>query len=203
MAWQQDASCRGVVLAGGGPAGVEAGQKVRGDWGNEGLLGDRMAGWTMFPFEIDTTSDVPLWVQLRQRLVYLINSGYFKPGDQLPTVRGLASDISINYNTVNKAYLSLVSDGYLESTRGRGVFVRDLDTEVDEEYTNEIDGVLDDCVTACRELGLSLDDVQKCMAKKIKQIKIDEGMEPQVAPGAGRIVPVDVRGGSRKERTGA
>lgn len=157
----------------------------------------------MFPFEIDTTSDVPLWVQLRQRLVYLINSGYFKPGDQLPTVRGLASDISINYNTVNKAYLSLVSDGYLESTRGRGVFVRDLDTEVDEEYTNEIDGVLDDCVTACRELGLSLDDVQKCMAKKIKQIKIDEGMEPQVAPGAGRIVPVDVRGGSRKERTGA
>lgn len=157
----------------------------------------------MFPFEIDTTSDVPLWVQLRQRLVYLINSGYFKPGDQLPTVRGLASDISINYNTVNKAYLSLVSDGYLESTRGRGVFVRDLDTEVDEEYTNEIDGVLGDCVTACRDLGLSLDDVQKCMAKKIKQIKIDEGSEPQVAAGAGRIVPVDVRGGSRKERTGA
>lgn len=157
----------------------------------------------MFPFEIDTKSDVPLWVQLRQRLVYLINSGYFEPGDQLPTVRGLASDISINYNTVNKAYLSLVSDGYLESTRGRGVFVRDLDTEVDEEYTNEIDGVMDDCVTACRELGLSLDDVQKCMAKKIKQIKIDEGMEPQVVAGAGRIVPVDVRGGSRKERTGA
>ena len=42
----------------------------------------------MFPFEIDATTDVPLWVQLRQRLVYLINSGYFKPGDQLPTVRG-------------------------------------------------------------------------------------------------------------------
>ena len=69
----------------------------------------------MFPFEVDTTTDVPLWVQLRQRLIHLINSGYFKPGDQLPTVRGLASEISINYNTVNKAYLSLVSDGYLES----------------------------------------------------------------------------------------
>ena len=75
-----------------------------------------------FPFEVDETTDVPLWVQLRQRLVYLINTGYFKPGDQLPTVRGLASEISINYNTVNKAYLSLVSDGYLESTRGRGVW---------------------------------------------------------------------------------
>ena len=57
----------------------------------------------MFPFEVDATTDVPLWVQLRQRLVHLINSGYVKPGDQLPTVRGLASEISSNYTTVTKA----------------------------------------------------------------------------------------------------
>ena len=74
----------------------------------------------MFPFEVDPTSDLPLWVQLRNRIAYLINDGTLAPGDKLPTVRGLASEISINYNTVNKAYLSLVSDGYLESTRGRG-----------------------------------------------------------------------------------
>ena len=80
----------------------------------------------MFPFEVDPTSDLPLWVQLRNRIAYLINDGTLAPGDKLPTVRGLASEISINYNTVNKAYLSLVSDGYLESTRGRGVFVTDL-----------------------------------------------------------------------------
>lgn len=150
----------------------------------------------MFPFEVDTTSDVPLWVQLRQRLIYLINSGCFKPGDQLPTVRGLASDISINYNTVNKAYLSLVSDGYLESTRGRGVFVRDLDAEMDEEYTTEIERLMDDCVMACRDLGLSLDDIEKCMAKKIKQIKKAEGLtdvgEGSSAMGPGRIVTIDV-----------
>ncbi len=87
----------------------------------------------MFPFEIDETSDIPIWVQLRQRIAYLINSGYFKAGDKLPTVRGLASEISINYNTVNKAYISLVSDGYLESTRGRGVFVADVAGKFDDE----------------------------------------------------------------------
>ena len=159
----------------------------------------------MFPFEIDATTDVPLWVQLRQRLVYLINSGYFKPGDQLPTVRGLASEISINYNTVNKAYLSLVSDGYLESTRGRGVFVRDLDAEVDEEYTHEVDGILNDCVSACRDLGLSLDDMQKCMERKIKQLKKDEGIDAEcpVESGAARIVEVDVGPRARASRTGA
>ena len=138
----------------------------------------------MFPFEVDSTTDVPLWVQLRQRLIYLINSGYFKPGDQLPTVRGLA---------------------YLESTRGRGVFVRDLDAEMDEEYTKDVDGIMSDCVAACRDLGLSLDDVQKCMIKKIKQIKKDEGLEPPLerVEGTGRIVPVDVGTTARKARTGA
>ena len=70
----------------------------------------------MFPFEVDPASDLPLWVQLRNRIAYLINDGTLAPGDKLPTVRGLASGISINYNTVNKAYLSLVSDGYLESS---------------------------------------------------------------------------------------
>lgn len=154
----------------------------------------------MFPFEIDTTTDVPLWVQLRQRLIYLINSGYFKPGDQLPTVRGLASDISINYNTVNKAYLSLVSDGYLESTRGRGVFVRNLDTEVDEEYAAEVDGILEDCISACRDLGLSFDDVQKCMDRKIKRMKNAEGIGvgASSADHMARIVEVDV--GAKKRR---
>ena len=159
----------------------------------------------MFPFEVDSTTDVPLWVQLRQRLIYLINSGYFKPGDQLPTVRGLASEISINYNTVNKAYLSLVSDGYLESTRGRGVFVRDLDAEMDEEYTKDVDGIMSDCVAACRDLGLSLDDVQKCMIKKIKQIKVAErqadASEVPLPEGSGRIVTIDV-GVKRAKREG-
>lgn len=128
----------------------------------------------VFPFEIDANSDVPLWIQLRQRLIYLINSGYFEPGDQLPTVRGLASEISINYNTVNKAYLSLVSDGYLESTRGRGVFVRDMDAGADEEFAHELDGILNDCVSACRCLGMSLDDIGTAMSSKIIKLKREE-----------------------------
>ena len=129
-----------------------------------------------FTFQVDEDSDLPLWVQLRQRIIYLINSGFYRPGDKLPTVRGLASEISINYNTVNKAYLSLVSDGYLESTRGRGVFVRDFDAEVGEEYVEEVFSILGDCINACRDLGLSLDDVQQCMARKIGQFKKAEGL---------------------------
>ena len=149
-----------------------------------------------FPFEVDESTDVPLWVQLRQRIMHLISTGYFKPGDKLPTVRGLAQDISINYNTVNKAYLSLVSDGILESTRGRGVFVRDVATEDGAEHAQEVEGILDDCISACRDLGLSLEDIQQHMARRILQMQKAESGADGAAPGEPRIVRVDVRADS-------
>ena len=150
-----------------------------------------------FTFEVDESSDLPLWVQLRNRLVYLITTGFYKPGEQLPTVRALASDISINYNTVNKAYLDLKSQGYIESTRGRGAFVRNLATDVDEEYSQQVDTVLDDCITACRSMGMQLDDIAKCMDAKILQIKREEGLvKPEDVSGC-RVITIEI-GAARK-----
>lgn len=163
----------------------------------------------MLPFEADPTSDVPLWVQLRQRLVYLIESGYFKPGDQLPTVRGLASEMSINYNTVNKAYLSLAGDGYIESTRGRGAFVRSLGNDIDKESVQEVELIMEDCISACRELGLSYDDIMVRMTRKIKRRKQEGNDSPGVDPDtSSRVVRLEVssKGNSKKtgnSRTGA
>ena len=61
-------------------------------------------------YTIDKKSDIPIWVQLKQRLVYLIMSGSYKPGDQLPTVRELAVQLDINYHTVNKVYQMCIRD---------------------------------------------------------------------------------------------
>ena len=58
-------------------------------------------------FKLDETSGLPVWVQLRNRFIYLIKTGYYQPGDQLPSVRSLAAEISINYNTVSKAYVPI------------------------------------------------------------------------------------------------
>lgn len=129
---------------------------------------------TGFPFEVDSTSNVPPWVQLSQRIAYLISTGYFKPGDKLPTVRALAAEVSLNFNTVNKAYLSLADDGYVESTRGRGVFVRSVDEELGKEHTQQIDRMLDDFISGCRDMGLSLDDIQQRVNRRVKQMKKDE-----------------------------
>lgn len=48
------------------------------------------------------------------------------PGDQLPTVRGLAAEVEVNYNTVSKVYQSLEEDGYIVSKRRLGAFVADV-----------------------------------------------------------------------------
>ncbi|MDQ6768041.1 MAG: GntR family transcriptional regulator [Candidatus Eremiobacteraeota bacterium] len=55
--------------------------------------------------------------------MHAISRGDLRPGDQLPTVREVAIDLSINPNTVNRAYAELERDGVLTSTRGRGTFI--------------------------------------------------------------------------------
>ena len=56
-------------------------------------------------FELDYNSGLPVWIQVKNRIAYLIGSGEYKAGDQLPTVRSLAVDLDISYNTVNRAYM--------------------------------------------------------------------------------------------------
>lgn len=123
----------------------------------------------MFSFEMDADSDVPLWIQLKNRLVFLINSGYYNPGDQLPTVHKAASELSLNYNTINKVYVSLVHDGYITSIRGRGAFVNDFDAEEGQEQERAVEAILEECVSACCDMGLSLQDIEKHMRRLIRK----------------------------------
>ncbi len=124
-----------------------------------------------FEFVADESSDIPLWVQLKHRMVYLIENGFYMPGDQLPTVRGLASEISVNYNTVNKVYMSLAADGYIESVRGRGAFVMELPDSGDDSIAHEADDLVKEFIGSCLDLGLSYDDIQACIARRISKLK--------------------------------
>lgn len=121
-------------------------------------------------FEVDKESDLPIWVQLRNRLVYLIATGYFQPGQKLPTVRGLAAEISINFNTVNKAYISLMDEGYIDSKPGRGATVREVEGEKVEKF-KAADTLIEDCVDACLAMGLPFDDVSRRIKKKMREME--------------------------------
>lgn len=124
----------------------------------------------MVLFEVDKKSDLPPWLQLRNRLAYLIATGFFKPGEKLPTVRGLAAEISINFNTVNKAYISLMDEGYIESRPGKGTIVREISPEKSEKLES-VDTLIEDCVDACLAMGLDFDEVSKRIKKKIHEME--------------------------------
>ncbi len=73
---------------------------------------------------LDMSSDVPLYLQIRNQVVLGIGRGELQPGEGLPTVRQLAEDVGINTMTVNKAYALLKSEGYIEIDRRHGAAVR-------------------------------------------------------------------------------
>lgn len=71
----------------------------------------------------DFTSDIPLYLQLRNQIVIGIAQGKLCPGEKLPTVRALAEESGINMMTVSKAYQLLKQEGYLCTDRRSGTTV--------------------------------------------------------------------------------
>lgn len=68
-------------------------------------------------------SSVPIYLQIVDRVKHLVAIGRLKPGEQLPTIRQLAADLRINYNTVARAYLMLDSEGVISTQQGRGTYI--------------------------------------------------------------------------------
>ena len=128
-------------------------------------------------FEFDDQSDLPMWVQLRNRMIYLINSGFYKSGEKLPTVRKYAADLHIAYNTVSKAYMGLERDGYVNTVRGSGVFVRDIgDLPQDDSH---VDSLVKEFIQSCLEEGMNYDDIPKLVLKHVRRLKREHEKEHQ------------------------
>lgn len=122
-------------------------------------------------FAVDETSDLPIWVQLRNRMAYLIRTHYFEPGEQIPSVRSLSAAAKINYNTVTKAYKDLEQSNLIVSIRGRGMYVNKVASK--EQGTEEaaIDAVVEDCIHQYRSLGMTFEDVSNRLSEITFQIE--------------------------------
>ncbi len=73
--------------------------------------------------EIDLTSKVPIYVQIIDQIKHMIATGDLRPDDQLPTVRQLATDLRVNFNTIARAYRMLDDEGLISTQHGRGTFI--------------------------------------------------------------------------------
>jgi GntR family transcriptional regulator len=80
-------------------------------------------------FQLDFRSDVPIYEQIAEVLRKKIAEGQLSPGDQLPTVRQLALDLRVNFNTVSRAYRVLDEARLISTQRGRGTYIWEEPTE--------------------------------------------------------------------------
>ncbi len=75
-------------------------------------------------FRLDPSSGVPTYLQLVQQVEHALRLGYLKPGDQLPKVRDVVAALTINPNTVLKAYKELEVKGLAAGRPGQGTFIQ-------------------------------------------------------------------------------
>src|SRR5579871_4424600 len=92
-------------------------------------MGNSSQRGTAFRFALDLHTGVPVYRQLIDQVRAGVASGTLTSGDQLPTVRQLAVDLSINPNTVMRAYRELELGGMLETHQGTGTFISDKKIE--------------------------------------------------------------------------
>ncbi len=109
-------------------------------------------------FQLDFKSGVPICDQIVNGFIKLKALGVLKGGDQLPSVRALASKFSVNPNTVQKSYAILESNGIIYSVKGKGSFMSD-----DEKAANAVlDSAKREFIAAIKnaaDLGLGTEEM--------------------------------------------
>lgn len=124
---------------------------------------------TRMKLRIDPDSKVPIYGQIEEQIRAMIAAGQLRPGDQLPTIRQLATDLRVNYNTVAHAYTELDREGVISTQRGRGTFVAELPDE--EEMNNlrerKLRSIIRSSLTEARRLGYSRDEVASAFKREL------------------------------------
>jgi len=115
--------------------------------------------------QIATGDPRPIIKQITDAVRVKIATGELESGDQLPSVRGLAQQLTINPNTVAKAYAELTTEGWLESRQGMGLYVATPRQRLsDAERERRLDAAIDRFVNDVVPLGFSSDEVQARVA---------------------------------------
>jgi GntR family transcriptional regulator len=109
---------------------------------------------------ITPKNGVPLYVQIRNQVKFLVAAGRLKPGDEVPAIRALAEQLLINPNTVARAYRELESEGVLVTRQGAGTTVGEGGSRLSRtERMRILSERVDGLITEARQLDVPIDDV--------------------------------------------
>lgn len=125
--------------------------------------------------KIDPRSSTPIYEQIELGIKGLILKGGLKSNDKLPSVREMSTILTINPNTISKAYGELERDGIIETLRGKGTFVTDnFKGKVDEKKMDYIQGELKKIILEANYGGISKEEFLKLVLEIFSELGVNE-----------------------------
>jgi GntR family transcriptional regulator len=122
-------------------------------------------------FRLDSSTGVPFYRQIIDQVLLAVADGRLKPGTQLPTVRQLAVDLSVNLNTVAKAYREMEIRGIVQTQQGTGTFVAARAAAKSREKRKALQDLLDRLLANAEALGVPMEDVVEALVERAEQAR--------------------------------
>ena len=121
--------------------------------------------------QLDFRSGIPIYTQIVEQVKQQVISGELKPGDQLPTVRALALDLRVNFNTVARAYRLLDEASIISTQQGRGTYILDVPPpeQTDKLRQQALDALTRDYLNEALRLGCAPDEIINTLKKQIEK----------------------------------
>jgi GntR family transcriptional regulator len=113
--------------------------------------------------KLDFRSGLPIYAQIVEQIRHMLAAGELNPGDQLPTVRQLATDLRVNFNTIARAYRLLDEAGLISTQQGRGTYIWETPTpETTQKLRRqELEELTRHYLSEAAALGFSIEEVQR------------------------------------------
>ena len=120
--------------------------------------------------QIDFRSGLPIYIQIVNQVQAQIASGILKPGDQLPTVRALAEELRVNFNTVARAYRMLDEARIISTQQGRGTYITEIPPpKVTEKLRKEaLEALTQRYLSEAARLDFSKDEIIEMVQEQFK-----------------------------------
>jgi GntR family transcriptional regulator len=120
--------------------------------------------------QIDFRSGLPIYTQIVNDVQTQIVNGTLKPGDQLPTVRALAEDLRVNFNTVARAYRLLDEERIISTQQGRGTYITEIPPpKVSEKLRKEmLEALAERYISEAMRLEFSKSEIKVMVSDQIK-----------------------------------
>lgn len=120
---------------------------------------------------IDKSSGKPYYEQLMLGIKEEIVSGILKPGDQLLSVREMSRELTMNPNTVSKAYKLLESQDVITTVKGKGTFIKALNKETNPKLAEKIQQQITELIIEAYYLNISSEELKKWVEESYKKIE--------------------------------